>query len=407
VTLKPISLKLRNFVKWLALISLIYGKDVFPRSFVNFLLLHLFDLRLEAEKDEKKEEVTVCRYKNGAEAVLCLSIDFDLLPSISFNNIEQIFHEATVKVLQLAKRNKVRISWGICGNLATQEPRAFKQVLYSSVNHDLGAHTFSHIDLSSPSCSVDTARSDILKDMEVLGRAGPPVSFIFPWNREGHLPLLKELGFVVYRGDQKAKIANPTRREDLWDIHSTLYLSEKSIDRVNIIRKLIDLTIAYGGVFHIWSHPWNMHIDRDVNNFMEKVLEPIFKHAIKRQKEGSLWICTMRELANYSEARRNCHIENFMKKRNEIMLTVHCGIDDPRFDFPPVVTLKIPLPPQTGASKVLIDGEEARKGESWRIVGRKWGKSHIFLTLSFEKPSRKIQVVTDIPPLTWPTSKIT
>lgn len=391
---KPkIPLKLRNFAKWLALTSLIYGKGVFPRFFASFLLLHLFDLRLEVEKDKKKEEVTACRYKNGAEGVLCLSIDFDL-PSKPFKKVKSILCEAITKILQLAEHYRVQMSWGICGKLATQEPTVFRQILYSSVNHDLGAHTFSHINLSSPACSVDTARFDILKCIEVLKKIGHPVSFIFPWNREGHFTLLKELGFIVYRGDKEAKIAQPARKEGLWNIHQTCYLSEKSIDRVSMIPKFLDFTIAYGGVFHVWGHLWNMHVNGNVEKFMENVLEPIFKHAIKRQRRGFLWICTMRQLANYSEARRNCHIENFAKKINEIKLTAHCSIDDPRFDFPPIVTLKIPVPPQTSASKVLIDKEEARKGESWRIVERKRGKRHLFLTLSFEKPSLKVRVIT-------------
>lgn len=385
-----IPLKLRNFIKSSVLTTLAYGKDVFPRSFTGFLLSHLFNIELKITDDEKQRGVIMCRYRDGAEGALCVSIDFDI-PSTRFENIDRIFHEATLRILQLAGHYMIPISWGICGDTAVCKPKIFQQIVNSIIKHDLGAHTFNHTDLSNPACSYDAAYSDIMKCIEVLNQAGRPVSFIFPWNREGHLATLQELGFITYRGNQQAKIACPLRNKSLWDIHQTYYLSRKSAYEIKVILKLLDLAISYGGVFHIWSHPWNLHVNGNVEKFMEKVLIPLFEHVATRRKEGSLWICTMRELANYSEARRNCHIETLIRKRNEIKLIVSCRISDKGFDFPPVVTLRIRLPKRVDVLKVFVDKKEAYQDEDWHTTETRSAK-YLYLTLPFQNPARQVLI---------------
>lgn len=387
-----IPLKLKNLVKRSTLTIFIYGRNFFPRSFVKFLLLHLFNAKLEVGEDKEEGRVSMSRYKGGAKGALCFSVDLDL-PAKSSEGADVTSREAVAEILRLAENYKIPLSWGICGRFAIQEPAIFEQIIRSSVNHDLGVHTFSHMDLGSPVCSVEVAHADIMRCMEVLAKANRPVSFIFPWNREGHLPLLRKLGFVTYRGDGQTRITCPSQEEGLWNIRQTYFVNEKSVDGVGVILKLMDFAISYGGVLHVWSHPWNMHFDGDAGKFMERVMEPIFKHAAKRRDEGLLWVCTMRELANYSEARRNCQVEPFVEEQNGVKFIVNCDIGDPRFDFPPVVTLKIRLPSRSDALKVFVDEKETHQGEAWRIAG-KWGVRHLFLTLSFENPVRRVRILT-------------
>jgi len=384
-----IPLKLKKFTKWSVLTTLAYAKDVFPKSFTNLLLSRLFNTELKIKDDQKQKEVIICRYKDGAEGALCVSIDFDLLSTRYAR--DRIFHEATLRILQLANHYMISFSWGICGDTTVCKPKTFQEIVHSSIKHDLGVHTFSHKDLSNPACSYDVACSDIIKCIEILNQAGRPVSFFFPWNREGHLAALKELGFIAYRGNQQAKIAYPLRNKGLWDIHQTHYLSKKSAYETQVILKLLDLAISSGGVFHIWSHLWNMHVNGNVEKFMEKMLIPFFEHAATRRKEGSLWICTMRELANYSEARRNCHIETPIRKRNEIKLIVSCRINDKRFDFPPAVTLRIPLRKRADVLKVFVDKKESCQDKDWHTTETRSAK-YLFLTLPFQNPARQVLI---------------
>lgn len=383
-----IPLKLKNFVKRSVLSTLTYAKDFFPEPFAGFLLSSLFNIDLKIEDGEKLKGVIICRYKDGAKGALCFSIDFDF-PSARFGNIDRVFREATLRILQLADHYMIPFSWGICGDTAVCEPRIFQKIVQSSIKHDLGGHTFSHKDLSNPACSYGVARLDIAEGMKVLNQAGRPVSFIFPWNREGHLATLQELGFIAYRGNQQARISYPLRNKGLWDIHQTYYLSRKSPYELKVILKLLDLAISYGGVFHIWSHPWNLHLDGNVEKFTEKVLIPFFEHAATRRKEGSLWICTMRELANYSEARRNCQIETSIRKGNNIKLVVSCRSSDKGFDFPPTITLRIPLPKRPSVLKVFVDKKEAYPDKNWYTVEKRDAR-YLYLTLSFEKPTRQV-----------------
>lgn len=381
--------KLRKLVKALGLRVLILGKSLFPKSFIIKTFFCLTNIKLEFEDEKNKGEVTICKYKYGAKGALCMSIDFDLPVS---QQLRTDWREATTEILRLAEKYEVPMSWGMCGVLALNEPQTFNHIRNSTIPLDLGIHTFTHADFGNNLCTNGVARDEILKCMEVLKDVKRPVTFIFPWNRLGHLPLLREYGFVTYRGNKTAKLTYPSRTQQLWDVHGTYYLVEKSAKEVNAILGLLDSAISYGCVLHLWSHPWDLHIKGNVRKLMEKVLDPVFDYAAKKRKDGLLWICTMRELANYCEARENCSIENVNKTKDKVGFSAHCKIDDPRFDFPSSITLRIPVPRGWKEIQVLVDDMEQRFGPSC-LLTEGWWKSYLFLTLSFEESTHKVSLI--------------
>ena len=384
-----LGLKFKKLVKTLGLRMLILGRPLFPKSFIINTFFRLTNVRLEFEDKKSKGEVTISKYKYGAKGALCVSIDFDLPVS---RQLRTDWREATTEILRLAEKHSVPMSWGMCGVLALNEPQIFNQIRNSTVPLDLGVHTFTHADFSSPLCTNDVARDEILKCMEVMKDVKRPVTFIFPWNRLGHLPLLREYGFVTYRGNKTAKLAYPSKAQQLWDVHGTYYLVERSAEEVSAILRLFDSAISYGCVLHLWSHPWDMHIDGNVGKFMERVLDPLFSYAIKKKKDGLLWICTMRDLANYCEAREFCRIERVEKTEDRIGFLVHCKIEGQRFDFPPSITLQISVPRGWKEIRVLVDDVEQRLGSSC-LLTKRWWRSYLFLTLSFEEPTHKVSLI--------------
>lgn len=381
--------RLKKLAKKLGLKLLILGKPLFPRSFILYTFSRLTNIRLEFEDEKSKGEITICKYKYGAKGALCVSIDFDLPVS---RPLRTDWREATTEILRLTEKYEVPISWGICGILALNESEIFKQIRSSTVLHDLGVHTFTHTDFSSSECTNNIAKDEIFKCIEVLKGKKRPVTFIFPWNRLGHLPLLREYGFVAYRGNKTAKLAYPYKVQQLWDVHGTYYLVERSAEEVSVLPGLLDSAISYGCVLHLWSHPWDMSIDGNVEKFMEKVLDPLLSYAAKKKNDGLLWICTMRELANYCEVRESCRIERLEKMKDRISFSVHCAIKDPRFDFPPTVTLQIQVPRRWTETRVYVNNIRQEFTTSCFIAKRN-RKSYLFLTLSFEKPSHEVHLV--------------
>jgi hypothetical protein len=385
----PLGLRFKKFLKALGLRALILGKPMFPKSLITNAFFRATHIRLEFEGEKRNGEVIVCKYKYGAKSALCMSIDFDLPVS---QPLRTDWRTATTEILQLTEKYSVPMSWGMCGVLALNESQTFNQIRNSTIPQDLGVHTFTHADLSSPSCTNNLARDEILKCADLLKDVKRPVTFIFPWNKLGHLSLLRKYGFVTYRGNKTPKLTYPSKLQQLWDVPGTYYLVERSAEEVSVIIGLLDFAISYGCVLHFWSHPWDMSINGNVRRFMGTILDPLFSHAVMKRKRGLLWICTMRELANYCEARENCCIENINETKGKISFSVHCEIEDQRFDFPPSTTLQIPVPRRWKGVRVLLDGVEQRFDASC-LLTKRWWNSYLFLTLSFKEPTHEVSVV--------------
>ncbi|MCJ7632097.1 polysaccharide deacetylase family protein [Candidatus Bathyarchaeota archaeon] len=72
------------------------------------------------------------------------------------------------------------------------------ELLASNIDHEIGCHSFSHVDFSR--CSGKVALSEIRTCKQVMSRHGiEPKSFVFPDEGVGHLGILKQEGFKVFR----------------------------------------------------------------------------------------------------------------------------------------------------------------------------------------------------------------
>jgi hypothetical protein len=388
------ALRFKDAVR-LALRTMILSNSLLPKSFARALLFRASRILLEpGKKLDDVDEVSICRFKEGADGGLCVSIDYESFPEVLRpvrvkRGLTERISEAAVEVLRSSEKYSVPMTWGVLGVLALEDPSTFERMVMSGVKQDVGSHSFSHVIFNSPECSVAVARVEVSKGVEALKGIDHVASFIFPNNKVNYLNVLREYGFVAYRGDMVGKLAYPSKTEGLWDIHKTYYLYEESLCEVGFVLRLMDLAVAYGCVLHLFFHPWNVSLDGSPRKFAEKVLEPILGYATERQNEKKLWICTMRELANYCEARENCRIENIEKTRDRIGFTVSCKISDSRFDFPPGVTVKVRIPSDGKIVSVLDGGKQLGQG-SWRVA-----EGFVFLALSFEKDMKEIRVLLE------------
>jgi peptidoglycan/xylan/chitin deacetylase (PgdA/CDA1 family) len=73
-----------------------------------------------------------------------------------------------------------------------------QQIMESKIDHEIACHSFSHVDFSR--CSKDVALSEIRKCKDIMkDYAIEPRTFIFPKDRVGHLSVLKQEGFKIFR----------------------------------------------------------------------------------------------------------------------------------------------------------------------------------------------------------------
>ena len=200
------------------------------------------------------------------------------------------------------------------------------RVLACDVPQEMGCHSFSHPIFGDPGCSRETASSELAECVRLAGERGLVMrSFAFPRNRVGHLDVLREHGFSVYRGPDPAwyedgRWPRPAKRlghladvalarcppvvlptealPGLWNLPgSMIYFPMHGIRRhiplsVRVSRALkgLDAAVRERRVFHLWFHPTNLAFEIDT---MFAGLRRIFERATALQSEGRLSIKPM------------------------------------------------------------------------------------------------------------------
>src|SRR5271170_266576 len=150
-------------------------------------------------------------YPGKKKAAACVSIDFDVTEDDRF----EPNRTGTRALLELSEEYGVPLTWAICGMTADADKESYGRILSSSTRKEIGIHTYSHIDALK--CNADEFEEDITRCVEALDLESPPPTFIFPWNRENHFPVLRKLGFKTYRGKERA-IGAPSLHEGLFNI---------------------------------------------------------------------------------------------------------------------------------------------------------------------------------------------
>jgi len=231
-------------------------------------------------------------YGNGTKAAACISVDFDVTAGERF----PWNHKGTAALLRLSEAHGIPLTWAICGKTAKEDPEAYESILASSVRQEIGVHTYSHIYANAT--SEEEFRGDIERCLQVLGLSSQPTTFVFPKNKEGHFDLLREMGFNSYRGAKRV-IGAPAKNQGLWNVRPVYYVDQKSLHASQLIKRFVNACIARSAVFHLWTHPWSLAIDGDVDTMVDEVMEPVFDHLEQKSKSGLLSIMTMGQLSSY------------------------------------------------------------------------------------------------------------
>jgi peptidoglycan/xylan/chitin deacetylase (PgdA/CDA1 family) len=194
--------------------------------------------------------------------------------------------------------------------------------------HEIACHSFSHVVYGDPGCAEEAAAADLLACVEAAKKRGVLLrSFVFPRNREGHHHLLRQHGFIAFRGEEPAwwrglpgaakraghlidqaamrppPVVEPVERlPGLWNLPgSMLLLHRHGVRRyipLAMRRRRISLgltrAIEQRRLFHLWFHPHNLSYDRAG---LFAVLRQGLRQAARLRDRGLLDIRTMDSLA--------------------------------------------------------------------------------------------------------------
>ena len=161
----------------------------------------------------------------------------------------------------------------------------------SPIQHEIGLHSFTHTIWGEKGFSQQAARSELAHAQKYARLAGvAPRSFVFPRNLVGCLEVLKEFGFIAFRGredwlDNQIRLGKPYRLvkqflkfappvfepcevlPGLWDIPASMFLPQVDAfsnwlrlplkSRVQRAAKGVNAAVRERKVFHLWFHPHN------------------------------------------------------------------------------------------------------------------------------------------------------
>jgi peptidoglycan/xylan/chitin deacetylase (PgdA/CDA1 family) len=226
----------------------------------------------------------------------CVSIDFD----VTRPGREAPNRTGTFALVQLAEKYGIPLTWAVCGRTADEDAKAYSRILDSTAEHEIGIHTYSHIDASRS--SPEEFEAEVTRCVAALGLSSAPRTFVFPWNREAHFDVLRRQGFLVYRGKERV-IGGLSKARGLWNIPPVYYVDQKSVGAAPLIRRYVDTCIRHRAVFHLWTHPWSIVEEGgSEERLVRTALEPVFAHMAQKRDEGLLHTGTMGGLAASLEA---------------------------------------------------------------------------------------------------------
>jgi peptidoglycan/xylan/chitin deacetylase (PgdA/CDA1 family) len=188
-------------------------------------------------------------------------------------------------------------------------PDVIQSILGSAVGHEIGTHSFSHIDFSPSYSDPILVRREIEESATAMQPFSiSPRSVVYPFNKMGHtyLDLLSELSITAVRHrDRRVRLSYPERTPSgVYKLYESMNLrTPKHYDYLDKVKLFMTKAAERRAVFHLWFHP------SDPASVFESDLIRIVQYIDNQRKTGLVWIATMGEIASYCEARETLRPE--------------------------------------------------------------------------------------------------
>lgn len=173
----------------------------------------------------------------------------------------------------------------------------------SSVDHEIGCHTYTHIDCTDRHCPPQVMEDEISACVDLARARNIKLSsMVFPGGTNGNYAVLAKAGFTNYRINAPWDLFYPYCDEyGLWALPSSA-----TIENVGFgwsadyyawrFIQFIDEAISTGTVAHLWFHP-------SFDAFcLNEVFPRVLEYATKKEADGDLWIGTMEDMAAHCAA---------------------------------------------------------------------------------------------------------
>lgn len=174
-------------------------------------------------------------------------------------------------------------------------PNLIESILTAEVEHEIGCHTFSHIDCAHADQKLMNAELDACRQAAKQFNLDL-TSFVFPANYKDNLKTLAQFKYKAFRAESDYEI-DFARISDYNLVHipGGMELEPPSGWDMQVFTRTIDRILTErlpeGSVLSLWFHP---SID---SKLISGVFEPLMKSLSDLRDE--LWITTMSELANW------------------------------------------------------------------------------------------------------------
>jgi peptidoglycan/xylan/chitin deacetylase (PgdA/CDA1 family) len=178
-------------------------------------------------------------------------------------------------------------------------PDLITMIMQAKTQHEIGCHTFSHIDCSDHICPQSVFIDEINECQRCASRFGVSLkSFVHPGHTIGNLNVLKKCGFTSFRTDYRDVLAYPEKHPSgLWEFKTTAemkYRKEWSLQyHVYRYTKIIEKALKARRLCYFWFHP---SID---STFVEVVMPALFEFIASRH--NILWVTTTSDYVNWLE----------------------------------------------------------------------------------------------------------
>jgi hypothetical protein len=205
-------------------------------------------------------------------------------------------------------------------------PDLIQDILNSKIMHEIGSHSFSHIDFEAESANNDLVDKEMKSCIETMKSFNlVPKSLVFPHNQMGysHLETLYNNGIIAVRHrDNKVALSYPQRTsEGVYKLYESMNTRSSGIyDYVEKAKIFISEAKKSNSAFHLWFHP------SDSPELFKNEFSRIVEYISSEQNNGSIWVTTMSELAAYCEARQKTVIK-VNRSENTIVLKLLCTLD--------------------------------------------------------------------------------
>ncbi|MBN1599243.1 MAG: polysaccharide deacetylase family protein [Bacteroidales bacterium] len=172
------------------------------------------------------------------------------------------------------------------------------KVISSGVIHEIGCHTFSHLDFTYKNCPKPFADSELDTCIKLAAEKSITLkSMVFPGGTFGNFESLKEKGIECYRKPMKYHIDLPYIDSfGLVAIPSSLGLDKDPYGwskefHLKMIHNYLERAVKYKLVCHFWFHP-SMDLW-----FLENVMPEVLKMVADYSGSAKIEVKTMGQLA--------------------------------------------------------------------------------------------------------------